>query len=167
MSITMSMSLFFVLYFNVKLFHTTNVKTLYLYPHSTWSVSGAGIRTFKRPQDQRSFAVIGHMKFMECFSLLYDELSFKFIWKLCKTYYFFEILVSYIGVFGAGKSFLLAVVIIYLVELFKASDALNQHRWDQFNKYIFLWKQEWLNRYTASIPCQTLSLDLSSCILRT
>lgn len=47
MSITMSISLFFVLYFNVKLFHTTNVKTLYLYPHSTWSVSGAGIRTFK------------------------------------------------------------------------------------------------------------------------
>jgi len=31
------------------------------------------------------------------------------------------------GVFGAGKSFLLAVVVLYLVELFKASDALNQH----------------------------------------
>ena len=76
------------------------------------------------------------MKFMECSSLLYDELSFKFIWKLCKTYYFFEILVSYIGVFGAGKSFLLAVVIIYLVELFKASDALNQHRWDQFIYFV-------------------------------
>ncbi|KAL9961786.1 hypothetical protein ACROYT_G030806 [Oculina patagonica] len=30
------------------------------------------------------------------------------------------------GVFGAGKSFLLAVVVLYLVELFKASDALNQ-----------------------------------------
>ncbi|KAJ7369746.1 Protein zgrf1 [Desmophyllum pertusum] len=30
------------------------------------------------------------------------------------------------GVFGAGKSFLLAVVVLYLVELFKASDAFHQ-----------------------------------------
>ncbi|RMX43744.1 hypothetical protein pdam_00023690 [Pocillopora damicornis] len=30
------------------------------------------------------------------------------------------------GVFGAGKSFLLAVVVLYLVELFKANDSFNQ-----------------------------------------
>ena len=50
--------------------------------------------------------------------------------KSLKVYNSFSILFffSFIGVFGAGKSFLLAVVVLYLVELFKASDALNQQR---------------------------------------
>ena len=40
------------------------------------------------------------------------------------------------GVFGAGKSFLLAVVVLYLVELFKVSDSLNHQWWDEFSIFF-------------------------------
>lgn len=49
----------------------------------------------------------------------------------------------FLGVFGAGKSFLLAVVVLYLVELFKANDALNQQWWDWFT-YLVKDRNEWM-----------------------
>ena len=44
--------------------------------------------------------------------------------KLSYFYFFLPL-----GVFGAGKSFLLAVAVLYLVELFKVSDSLNNQRY--------------------------------------
>ena len=47
--------------------------------------------------------------------------------KLVKQYSY-NSLCSFLGVFGAGKSYLLAVIVLYLVELFIVSESLNQER---------------------------------------
>ena len=39
------------------------------------------------------------------------------------------------GAFGAGKSYLLAVIVLYLVELFRVSESLNHQRWVEFQLF--------------------------------